>query len=76
MIKVTLVSNDGAGLPVELEVVDDITLKQFLEVHFENDPDDYTVKVRSNGVSVQIHEDYVLQDGDRVSMAPVKVDGS
>jgi len=76
MITVTLLVNDGSGLPKQMEVVEGTTLKSFLDVSFENDPDDYTIKVRANGASVEAHEDYVLQDGDRVSMAPSKVGGA
>lgn len=76
MIEVMLVVNSGGGLPIKHQVVEGITLEKFLEVHFDGDVEDFTVRVRSNGVSVEVHEDYVLHDGDRVSLAPRKVDGS
>jgi hypothetical protein len=76
MIEVTLVTNDGGGVPVKVEVVDDTTLGSFLDVHFDGELEDFTVRVRSNGASVQVFDDYVLQDGDRVSLAPKKVDGA
>ena len=76
MIEVTLGTNSGAGLPVKISIVEGTTLERFLEVSFDGDIDDFTVKVRTNGTSVEVHEDYVLQDGDRVSLSPIKVDGS
>lgn len=76
MINVTLVSNDGAGLPVQIPVAEGTTLEKFLEVSFEGNPDEFVIRVRCNGTSVTVHEDYVLQDGDRVSLAPTKVDGA
>lgn len=76
MIEVTLVTNDGAGLPVSIPVVDGTTLEKFLEVSFEDDPDDFTIRIRANGMSVEAHRDYVLQDGDRISLAPIKIDGA
>lgn len=75
MIEVTLVTNDGSGLPVRVPVVEDTTLEKFLEVAFDGDPDEFTIRIRANGTSVDAHKDYVLQDGDRVSLAPQKVDG-
>lgn len=76
MITVTLLVNNGSGLPKQMDIADGTTLRSFLDVSFEDDPDDYTIKVRANGASVEVHEDYVLQDGDRISMAPSKVDGA
>lgn len=76
MIEVTLVTNDGAGLPVCIPVAEGTTLEKFLEVSFEGDSDDFTIRIRANGTSVEAHRDYILQDGDRVSMAPTKIDGA
>ena len=76
MIEVTLISNNGAGLPCRTPVVEGTTLAKFLDVAFEEDPDNFTIRVRANGTSVEAHQDYVLQDGDRVSLAPNKIDGS
>jgi hypothetical protein len=75
MIQVTLITNDGAGLPVKVPICEDTTLEKFLEVSFQGNPDDFTIRIRANGVSVDAHRDYVLQDGDRISLAPKKVEG-
>lgn len=75
MIEVTLVTNDGAGLPVRVPVVEGTTLEKFLEVSFDGDPDEFTIRIRANGTTVEAHRDYILQDGDRVSLAPTKVEG-
>jgi len=75
MIEVTLITNDGAGLPQQLQIVEGTTLENFLKVSFDNDPDNYIIKVRTAGTSVEVHADYVLNDGDRVSLAPKKVEG-
>ncbi len=76
MIKVTLVTNDGAGLPSEMSIAEGTTLEKFLEVFFDGDPEDFTIRVRTNGASVEVHTDYTLQDGDRVSIAPIKIEGA
>lgn len=76
MIEITLISNDGAGLPCRIPVVENTTLEKFLEVSFDGDLDEFTIRVRANGTSVEAHTDYILQDGDRVSLAPQKIDGA
>lgn len=75
MINVTLITNDGAGLPVHIPAVEGTTLEQFLAVHFSNDPDEFTIRIRANGTTVEAHRDYVLQEDDRLSMAAKKVEG-
>ena len=77
MIDVYMVSNSGSGVPVRFPIVEGTTLEAFLSVHFEEgSPDDFVVKVRSNGQGIQVYNDYVLQDGDRVSLTPSKVEGA
>jgi len=76
MIEISLISNSGCGMAKMISVVAGTTLANFLEVHFDGNPDDFKIRVRSNGMSVEVHDDYVLQDGDRVSLTPAKVDGA
>jgi len=76
MVTVRLVTNDGAGIPKDIDVVSETTLGQFLGVHFDGNLNDYTIRIRANGASIEAHEDYVLQDGDRVSLAPKKIEGA
>ena len=76
MIEITLITNEGSGMPAKIPVVENTTLEKFLEVSFEGDPDEFTIRIRANGTSVEAHKDYILQDGDRVSLAPSKIDGN
>jgi len=76
MVEVTLITNDGAGLPRRVPVVEGTTLEKFLEVSFNGNPDQFTIRVRANGTTVEAHSDYILQDGDRVSLSPTKIDGA
>jgi len=77
MIDVFMVSNSGNGVPVRFPVAEGTTLDAFLNVSFDGgDLDDFVIKVRSNGTSVQAYGEYVLQDGDRVSLTPSKVEGA
>ena len=76
MVEVTLVSNDGQGLPVRVPVNEGTTLEQFLIVSFNGNPDDFTIRVRADGTTVECHRDYILKNGDRVSLAPSKIEGA
>lgn len=75
MIEVTLITNEGSGLPVKVPICEGTTLKKFLEVSFHGNPDDFTIRVRANGTSVEVYRDYVLQNDDRISLSPRKVEG-
>ena len=80
MIDVTLVTNDGAGLPKKYEVRDGTTLENFLDMFSDIETEEFTIRVRSNGESVTVNSEdgdtYILQDGDRVSLAPQKIEGA
>jgi hypothetical protein len=76
MINVTLITNKGDGIPSTIPVADGSTLGQFLDLAFEGNIEDFKIRVRANGVSVEGHDDYVLHDGDRVSMSSRKIDGN
>ncbi len=77
MINVTLVTNDGSGLPRQCPVRAGTTVGEFLGVAFEGDPDDFTAQIRpSGGVSRRADMDDELCDGDRITLAPTKVEGA
>ena len=76
MIDVTLVTNNGDGMPIKLSVEEGTTVEQLLLKHFDGDLTEYTIRVRSNGLSQEAHEDYILKNGDRISLAPSKIDGA
>lgn len=76
MITVTLVTNNGSGLPRRINVNPGTSLNAFLNTHFDDDVSGYQIRVRANGLSVDAHEDYVLCDGDRVSVTPLKIEGA
>lgn len=77
MISVTLVTNDGNGVPQSSNVREDTTIGDFLDLMFDGDVDDFTIQVRPDGgTSAEADVDDVLNDGDRVTIAPKKVDGA
>jgi hypothetical protein len=76
MINVTLVTNDGNGLPQDLRVRPDTTVGELLDVHFGGDMEDFSLQVRRDGFSQSVNENFELREGDRLSVAPRKVEGA
>ena len=71
MIDVTYVNNNGGGFPDTKAVANDTTFGEFVEREVSGSPTDY--RIRLNG-EIAPH-DQVLEDGDRVIVTPLKVDG-
>lgn len=77
MIRVTLVTNDGNGMPQEHSVRNTTTVGDLLDLVFEGDPDDFTIQVRpAGGTSEPADLEKELCDGDRITLAPTKVEGA
>lgn len=77
MISVTLVTNDGSGVPQTTKVREGTTVGDFLELMFDGNVEDFTIQLRpKDGVSREADVDDVLADGCRVTLAPEKVDGA
>jgi putative ubiquitin-RnfH superfamily antitoxin RatB of RatAB toxin-antitoxin module len=77
MISVVLVTNDGEGVNRTLDVREGTTVGSFVEMNTDLDLDDFNIKVRSEGESSRtVDRDEELEDGDRVSLTPKKVDGA
>jgi sulfur carrier protein ThiS len=72
-MKVLLLNNDGAGFADYVEAQPGTTIQQFLDEklpHYK--AGDLLIRVNRQPVA----QDYVLQDGDRVSATPVKIQGA
>lgn len=77
MIDVTLVTNDGSGVPRTTSVREGTTVGDFLDLMFDGNAEDFTIQLRpSGGVSREADIDDELHNGDRVTLAPEKVDGA
>ncbi len=77
MIEVTLVTNDGSGVPQTTNVREGTTVGDFLDLMFDGRVDDFTIQLRpSNGVSREAELGDELEDGCRVTLAPTKVEGA
>ena len=73
MIKIMYINNDGAGFCDYIEVAPNTTVSQFFENRVAHGkPSDYLIRVNRQPVP----SDQVLQEGDRISVTPTKIEGA
>lgn len=72
-MKVLYLNNDGSGFADYVDVDENTTVEKFFHQKL---PDcssaDYLIRVNRQPVS----KDHPLQEGDRISVTPVKIDGA
>ncbi len=72
-MRILFINNRGGGFADYLEVESGTTVdKLFTQQVPQGHPEDYLVRVNRQPVA----KDYVLQEGDRVSFTPTKVEGA
>ncbi len=72
-MKILLINNDGGGYADYVEVPDGTTVAQLFERQIgSSKPSDYLIRVNRQPCPA----DQVLQDGDRISITPTKIEGA
>jgi len=72
-MRVLFINNDGGGYAAPVEIADGTSVgKLFSQQLAHRDPSDYLIRVNRQATT----EDQILNDGDRVSMTPVKIEGA
>ena len=72
-MKVLFINNDGGGFADYVPVAESTTVEKFFQQQLPGrDPEDYLIRVNRQPVE----SGYVLQDGDRVTMTPTKIEGA
>jgi len=72
-MKVLFINNDGGGFADYVEVAPGTTVEKFFHQHVQaRDASDYLIRVNRQPVP----RDYCLQDNDRVTMTPTKIEGA
>ncbi|HUU83708.1 MAG TPA: MoaD/ThiS family protein [Phycisphaerae bacterium] len=72
-MRVLVINNDGGGFADYLEIAQGTTVKQLFEQQISSpDPHDYLIRVNRQPVPA----DQVIQEGDRVSFTPSKIEGA
>ena len=72
-MRVLFINNDGGGFADHIEVDPGTTAAQLFRQRLPGrEPEDYLIRVNRQPVS----DDQVLQEGDRVTMTPKKIEGA
>ena len=72
-MKILFINNDGGGFADYVEVTPGTTVEKFVSQKVAGrDASDYLIRVNRQPVA----RDYVLQDGDRITMTPTKIEGA
>ena len=72
-MKVMFINNSGGGFADYVEVEPNTTIEKFLAQHLPHyQPDDMLIRVNR----LPVARDTVLQDGDRISATPTKLEGA
>ncbi len=72
-MRVLFINNDGGGFADHIEIKAQTTVAQLFAQRLPGrDPADYLIRVNRLPASA----DQVLQEGDRVSMTPTKIEGA
>ena len=73
MITILYINNDGGGFADHVEVEDGTTVEAFFDQRMPNgQASDFLLRVNRQPCS----RDQVLQDGDRVTITPTKIQGA
>lgn len=72
-MKILYLNNDGGGFCDYVETEPGTTVEVFFRQHVQyGSPADYLIRVNRQPAAA----DQVLQEGDRVSLTPVKIEGA
>ena len=72
-MKILFINNDGGGFADYMEVSEGETVTQFFKKQLpDRMAEDYLIRVNRQPVS----RDYILQEGDRITCTPVKIEGA
>ena len=73
MARILFINNDGGGYADYLDVEDGTTVASFFEEQLPNrKAGDFLIRINRQPTA----RDYVLQDGDRITMTPTKIEGA
>ena len=72
-MRLLYINNDGGGFADFVDVTEDTTVEQFFKDKMQGSkPDDFLIRVNRQPVP----REYVLKEGDRVTVTPTKIEGA
>jgi sulfur carrier protein ThiS len=73
IMRLLYINNDGSGFADYVEVTESKTVEQFFKDKMPGEQaTDYLIRVNRQPVP----RDYVLQEGDRITVTPTKIEGA
>jgi sulfur carrier protein ThiS len=72
-MRILFINNSGGGYADYVNIADNTTVEQFFAIKMQNQQEtDYLIRVNRQPVP----KDYVLQENDRVTITPTKIEGA
>jgi sulfur carrier protein ThiS len=72
-MRILFINNSGAGFADHLDIAEGTTVEQFFKIKMAGQEEaDYLIRVNRQPVA----RDYVLQEGDRITITPQKIEGA
>ena len=72
-MRLLFINNDGGGFADHIDIAEGTTVGQFFEEKMPGRrPEDYLIRVNRQPVPT----DYILQENDRVTLTPTKIEGA
>jgi len=72
-MRILYINNDGSGFADYVNALEGTTVEQFFNEKMQGrKPTDYLIRVNRQPVP----KDYVLQENDRITITPTKIDGA
>ncbi len=72
-MRILFIDNDGAGFADYLDIAENTNIEQFFKIKMSGrEPSDYLIRVNRQPVPCE----YVLKEGDRVTITPTKIEGA
>ena len=70
-MQILFINNSGGGFADYIDVEQETPINRLFDERMQGKPSDHLIRVNRQPVP----SDYVLQDGDRVSITPLKIEG-
>ena len=72
-MRILYINNDGSGYADYINIAENTTIDQFFAIKMNGcESSDYLIRVNRQPVA----KDYILQEGDRVTITPRKIEGA
>ena len=72
-MRILYINNEGGGYANYIDIAENTTVEQFFAIKMQaSKPEDFLIRVNRQPVA----KDYVLREGDRITITPTKIEGA